>query len=117
MKSITADVLYLEYQYGRAGYPDRTGNVTGIADSRTDHSQRFTYDALDRLASSTGTSASTVIPVEAHDYHSNGNRRGPGYDYEPGATLRLWRHTTGGVTREFSYDNNGNTKTAGSGSA
>jgi YD repeat-containing protein len=99
VRSISAGAMSFGYDY------DNVGNVKSITDSRAAGlTQRFDYDLLDRLTS-------TVVDnwgSQSFAYDAHGNRIGDGYAYYPG-TLRL-QQTTGGLTRNFSYDLNGNLK-------
>jgi YD repeat-containing protein len=83
---------------------DGVGNPEVISDSRAGFDQAFDYDPLDRLVAAAGPSGPSSY---AYDIH--GNRSGPAYQYEP-TTRRL--ASQDGIP--FSYDNNGNTLTAGS---
>ena len=98
--TVQSGALQLQYN----GY-DHVGNVTSIVDSRPGMSQTFGYDTLDRLASVHGPYASQ------YSYDVHGNRGDPNdgsaYQYDS-STLRLMSQY--GVP--FSYDNNGNLKTA-----
>ena len=98
--SIHSGALQLEYN----GH-DNVGNVTSIGDVRGGMNLTFGYDSLDRLTSVNGPYASQY----AYDVH--GNRQDPNngaaYQYDPN-TLRLMSQY--GVP--FTYDNNGNLKTA-----
>jgi YD repeat-containing protein len=97
--TITVGQLSLDYAY------DFVGNITGIVESnRPSYSQSFTYDELDRLA----TSSAPTFGPSTYSYDANGNRTGAAYDYEQG-TMRLIRRDTFTMT----YDGNGNMKTAG----
>ena len=97
---IHSGALQLEYN----GH-DSVGNVTSIGDARGGMNQTFGYDALDRLTSVNGPYSSQY----AYDVH--GNRQDPNngaaYQYDSN-TLRLMSQY--GVP--FTYDNNGNLKTA-----
>jgi YD repeat-containing protein len=72
--------------------------------------QTFTYDPLDRLATATGPNG--LPQVWAYDAHGNRQTSSGSttYTYEPG-TLRL--ASQGGIP--YTYDSNGNLKTAGGG--
>jgi YD repeat-containing protein len=98
--SVHSGALQLEYDTH-----DNVGNVTSIRDARGGMNQTFAYDALDRLTLVNGPYSSQF----AYDVH--GNRRDPSsgaaYQYDPN-TLRLMSQY--GVP--FTYDNNGNLKTA-----
>jgi YD repeat-containing protein len=98
--SIHSGALQLEYDIH-----DNVGNVTSIRDLRGGMNQTFGYDSLDRLTSVNGLYSSQY----AYDVH--GNRQDPNngeaYQYDP-KTLRLMSQY--GVP--FTYDNNGNLKTA-----
>ena len=98
--SIHSGALQLEYDSH-----DKVGNVTSIRDARGGMNQTFGYDPLDRLTSVNGPYSSQY----AYDVH--GNRQDPNnsgaYQYDSN-TLRLMSQY--GVT--FTYDNNGNLKTA-----
>jgi len=97
---IQSGALQLEYN----GH-DGVGNVTSIGDVRGGMNLTFGYDALDRLTSVNGPYSSQY----AYDVH--GNRQDPNnaaaYQYDSN-TLRLMSQY--GVP--FTYDNNGNLKTA-----
>jgi YD repeat-containing protein len=97
---IHSGALQLEYN----GH-DNVGNITSIGDVRGGMNQTFEYDALDRLTSVNGVYSSQY----AYDVH--GNRQDPNngaaYQYDSN-TLRLMSQY--GVP--FTYDNNGNLKTA-----
>ena len=98
VRSITSAALQLTYD----NY-DNVGNVRTIGDPRFG-AQTFTYDALDRLATAAGAYGSSAFAYDAH-----GNRQGSAYQYEAGS-LRL----TNQNGTAFTYDNNGNMRTAGS---
>ena len=97
---IHSGALQLEYN----GH-DNVGNVTSIGDVRGGMNLTFGYDALDRLTSVNGPYSARY----AYDVH--GNRQDPNnaaaYQYDVN-TLRLMSQY--GVP--FTYDNNGNLKTA-----
>ena len=98
--SVHSGALQLEYDAH-----DNVGNVKSISDARGGMNQTFAYDALDRLTLVNGSYSSQF----AYDVH--GNRQDPtntaAYQYDPN-TLRLMSQY--GVP--FTYDNNGNLKTA-----
>jgi RHS repeat-associated protein len=96
---LTSGPLSLTYGY------DDVGNVRTIDDARSGFDQTFDYDVVDRLAGVTGFGAGT------YTYDARGNRRtknGTTYTYH-GSTDRL--ETDG--TLSYSYDDVGNTFTAG----
>ena len=98
--SVHSGALQLDYD----GH-DNVGNVTSTRDGRAGMNQTFGYDALDRLTSVNGP----YLSQYAYDIH--GNRQDPNnsaaYQYDA-STLRLMSQY--GVA--FSYDNNGNLKSA-----
>jgi len=83
---------------------DGVGNPRAIGDSRSGFDQTLAYDGLDRLIAAAG-----AYGVTAYSYDLHGNRIGTGYQYQSG-TLRLSNQNG----TAFTYDNNGNTLTAGS---
>ena len=94
-----AGPLFLAY-----GNYDKVGNVRSITDWRSDRHQTFTYDALDRLLTATGTGWYGPITM-AYDAH--GNAQLPNLTYEPANPFRL--KTVGGA--QVTYDANGSLAT------
>jgi RHS repeat-associated protein len=93
---VTSTFQNLTYGY------DYNGNITSIAPGKT-----FTYDALDRLATGTGTWGSL-----SWTYDGVGNRlteNTTGYTYTANSNKL---NTVGGLS--YGYDNNGNTTSEGS---
>ena len=82
---------------------DLVGNPHTIGDSRQGYSQALSYDNLDRL---TGSAMGQYVTTFSYNLH--GNRTGPSYQFDS-STLRL--SSQDGTL--FTYDNNGNTVTAG----
>ncbi len=90
---------------------DNVGNITTLTDNRTPaNSQTFTYDALDRLVSATGSYGS-----HSYSYNTIGNiliKAGVTYTY--GATAqtcsRLMPHAVTSTSdgKSYTYDCNGN---------
>jgi YD repeat-containing protein len=101
VSSIASGELQLTY----SDY-DAAGNPIAIGDSRTDYSQAFAYDDLDRL-----TAAAGKYGTVEYAYNLHGNRVTNQYSTYQYETNKLRLANQNGTT--FSYDLNGNTLTAG----
>ena len=91
---------------------DAKGNVVSITDHLTPaDSQVFTYDALNRLLTASGT-----YPTVAYTYDADSNRKtvtqgGMTQTYNYAANSNRLLSVTGGSTRNFSYTADGNIAT------
>jgi large repetitive protein len=110
----------LTYGYNANSQPSAIAYSSGGASGPT---QKFGYDALNRLASDALTSASgAAIASQSYGYDNNDNltsqtttgMAGAGsvsYGYDQ--ANRLGSSTSGGTTTSYSYDNDGNLTAAG----
>lgn len=104
--TINTGRLSLDYSY------DDVGNVTSIGDARPGFSQGFTYDGVDRLVTTGGPAGPWGAGNFAYD--AMGNRLSKtvagttGYGY----TSERLTTVTGVGADSFTYDANGNTRTA-----
>ena len=115
---IPDDVLRLEYRY------DRVNNVTSRTDYNLNMAERFGYDALDRMVSSSVVHLATGLATDTnYHYDINGNitfKSGIG-NYSYGSENRTAVEKMAGpnaVTQvngfnDYSYDANGNMLTGG----
>ncbi|MBI2985926.1 MAG: hypothetical protein HYY45_04080 [Deltaproteobacteria bacterium] len=92
---------------------DNTGNITGITDALWTGSRSFTYDALNRLTSGTGTFGSGQSQVtHNYVYDAIGNileKAGITYSYTDASHPSAVTSTSDG--KSYTYDANGNTLT------
>src|SRR5262249_6081994 len=94
---------------------DGVGNLLNRYDANEGFNENLTYDALNRITSSTTFPSSPPPPVKTFEYNRAGNLMSKSdvgtYNYPPGGSPRphgVTSITNGSINTTFSYDANGN---------